>query len=60
MNFRFKHIITVIDKIFIALILLAFAISLILNEYKIIAITIIISLIFVNIRDYKRKKQEKH
>jgi hypothetical protein len=60
MNFRLKHRITVPDKIFITLILASFVIGTILNEPKVIALLIIVSLVSVNIRDYIRKKREKH
>jgi phosphatidylglycerophosphate synthase len=58
MKFKIKHRITITDKIFIALLLIALVVSILFNETKIIALLIVIPLISVNILDYVRKKQQ--
>jgi hypothetical protein len=55
---RPEHKITIVDWIFITLIIVAIAAAILLNETKIIAVVIVISLISVNVRDYIKKRRK--
>ena len=55
---RPKHKMTIVDKILGVLLIIAAIISIILDEPKIFAWIIVVSLVHVNIREYYSKKNK--